>query len=288
MAAYRKGKFSWRAFVSLFITWASLILIVSGIILYIAPAGRIAKWTHISILGLEKSQWQALHTIFSFIILIPGGYHLYYNWRPFVSYLRKKMNQMVSLRKELTSTVALTIILSALTIWNVPPFSTIMDLGEYFTESWESEQNEPPIPHAEELTIAELAKTINKPVDRLLSALRRNQIQATADMVVKEVAAKYGLTPSELYRKMQIEIPENNGTKSEYGMPVWRGLGRFTLEQVCQKINIPVDTALARLAKNNIVANKKQLLKDVAEKYDRKPVDILEIIENKKGNEGKQ
>jgi hypothetical protein len=281
MAAYRKGRFSWRAFVSLFITWASLILIVSGIILYIAPTGRIANWTHISILGLEKSQWQALHTIFSFIILIPGAYHLYYNWRPFVSYLRKKMNQMVSLRKELTTTVALTVILSVLTIWNVPPFSTIMDLGEYFTESWESVQNEPPIPHAEELTIAELAKTINKPTEQLLSALKQNGIEATSGMVVKEVAAKYGLTPSELYQKMQIKMP-TGATNATSQPPAWRGLGHLTIEQVCQQIKIPLDTALARLAKNNIMVDKSMLLKDIAGKYNRKPIDILEIMENKK------
>lgn len=74
MAAYRRGRFSWRAFVSLYITWSALILLISGVILYIAPAGRIAKWTHISLLGLEKKNGKPFTLFFHFYLLLPSAF----------------------------------------------------------------------------------------------------------------------------------------------------------------------------------------------------------------------
>ncbi len=278
MAAYRKGRFSWRAFVSLYVTWSSIILLVSGIILYIAPAGRIAKWTHIPILGLEKSEWQAIHTIFSFILIIFAGLHLYYNWRPFTSYLRDRFKKTFALRKELTTSLLLTIVFFVLTLWNVPPFSTIMDLGEYFTESWETNVSEPPIPHAEELTIEELAKTIKQPADVLLKNLQENGIQAQKDMVVKDVAKKYDLSPSELYEKMKISEPSKTSqTKSYAG----RGFGRKSVEEICKELNIPLSIALDRLKAEGIETDGTILLRDLADRYNKTPMEIVEIIEKK-------
>ncbi|MHB2155920.1 DUF4405 domain-containing protein [Calditrichota bacterium GD2] len=276
MAAYRRGKFSWRAFVSLYITWSALILLVSGVILYIAPAGRIAKWTHISLLGLEKEEWQAIHTIFSFLFVIAAGFHLFYNWKPFISYLKDKFKQAFALRKELYATTILTIAIFVLTLWNVPPFSTIMDIGEYFTESWESKQNEPPIPHAEELTIEELAKTVQLPLQQIIQNLKEQNIEAAPEMIVKDVAEKYDLTPSELFKKMKVEPVQNQqGGASLSG----RGYGRMTLADICKDLNIPLETALERLERFHIRADGQMMLRDLANEYDKKPIDLLNIIQ---------
>ncbi len=279
MSAYRKGRFSWRAFVSLYITWSSIILLVSGIILYIAPAGRIAKWTHISLLGLEKEQWQALHTVFSFIFVIAIGFHLFYNWKPFISYLKDKFKQAFALRKELYATTLVTFAIFILTLWNVPPFSTIMDIGEYFTESWENEQTEPPIPHAEELSINELAKTVQLPVDQILKNLKEQNIEASPEMIVKEVAEKYDLTPSELFLKMKVNpVQKTESSTSLSG----RGYGRMKIADICQDINVPLDSALLRLKKFNLEANGEMILRDLADQYDKQPIDLLNIMQKGK------
>lgn len=279
MSAYRKGRFSWRAFVSLYITWSSIILLVSGIILYIAPAGRIAKWTHISLLGLEKEQWQALHTVFSFIFVIAIGFHLFYNWKPFISYLKDKFKQAFALRKELYATTLVTFAIFILTLWNVPPFSTIMDIGEYFTESWENEQTEPPIPHAEELSINELAKTVQLPVDQILKNLKEQNIEASPEMIVKEVAEKYDLTPSELFLKMKVNpVQKTESSTSLSG----RGYGRMKIADICQDINVPLDSALLRLKRFNIEANGEMILRNLADQYDKQPIDLLNIMQKGK------
>ena len=109
MSNTTKNKISWRAFTSLYITVSFIIIIISGLILYIAPPGRIAKWAHLPILGLEKDQWQALHTIFTFLFIIASGFHLYFNWKLFMSYLRDKISRSLSLQKELLLSLIVTI-----------------------------------------------------------------------------------------------------------------------------------------------------------------------------------
>ena len=74
-------KFNRRAFISLYIVISFLIMTVSGLILFLAPPGRIANWTDLTIIGLTKSQWQTLHTVFTFLFVIAAAFHIYYNWR---------------------------------------------------------------------------------------------------------------------------------------------------------------------------------------------------------------
>lgn len=145
----KKKKFNWRAFISMYISVSFLIMVVSGVILYFAPSGRVAFWSIWKFWGLTKDEWQAVHTIFTFIFVIAAGFHLFYNWKPFVSYLKEKMQSRLKLRREFSFSVIVTALIFILTLAQIPPFSTVMDFGEELTESWETNQTEPPEPHAE-------------------------------------------------------------------------------------------------------------------------------------------
>jgi len=129
-----KTKFSWRAFTSLYITLSFIVMIISGIILYIAPPGRIAKWAYIPILGFEKDQWQALHTIFTFLFIIANGFHLYFNWKPFLSYLSDKRKQFFRIKRELLSAIFITAGIFYLVLLNAQPFKTVTEFGESIYE----------------------------------------------------------------------------------------------------------------------------------------------------------
>ena len=65
-----RKKFNWRAFNSLYIVYSFIILSLSGFVLFIAPPGRIANWTNLTILGFTKHEWQAIHIIFTFLFFI--------------------------------------------------------------------------------------------------------------------------------------------------------------------------------------------------------------------------
>ena len=279
MPANATKKFNWRSFVSLYMTFSGLIIAVSGVILYIAPAGRIAKWTHISILGLEKDQWQSLHTIFTFILVIAAGFHIYYNWKPLISYLRTRFQQKITLRKEMWLSTIVTIFIFALVLVNVPPFSLVMDLGESIKDTWATEENEPPVPHAEEMTLKELADAVKQQPGQLVANLAAKGITASAEDLVKDLAERQNITPMELYNLMQLKASgEAVKTQSYQGM----GYGRMTLEEVCLKMGIPPEEALMNLQEAGILAEKSGNLKTLASDYNKLPIDLVTIMKGEK------
>lgn len=265
-----KKNFNWRGFTSLYITLSFIIMAISGIILYFAPPGRIANWSYWRFLGLLKSQWQAIHTIFTFLFIIATGFHLFFNWKPFIAYLKTKFESNIKLRKELLVSSLIVVMIFLMTIYNFVPFKNVMDLGEELKDSWSNEKIEPPVPHAEDQTIAEFAKTINIPAEELKNSLTSKGLNIPDDKItIKEIAKLNNISPSEIYNNVkrgnqQINQPVGEG----------RGYGRKTLLEICSQNNISIETAIANLKSNGIEAEENEKLKDIAMRYNLLPIDV--------------
>ena len=93
----KKNRFSWRAFTSILLVWSGLVMAVSGIVLYIAPTGRVAHAAVWTLMGLDKEGWGAVHTILSFIFTIFAILHIVLNWKPLISYLKDRMPNITGL-----------------------------------------------------------------------------------------------------------------------------------------------------------------------------------------------
>ena len=72
MSSSAPARFQWRAFVTLFVTLSFLLIAASGIVLYVAPPGRVAHWSVWTLGGLDKEGWQAVHTVFAFLFVLAG------------------------------------------------------------------------------------------------------------------------------------------------------------------------------------------------------------------------
>lgn len=276
MSDTKSKKFHGRSFTSLFSTFSFLLMTISGIILYFAPPGRISHWSHWEFWALTKEQWQALHTIFSLAFIIIAVFHIYYNWSALVSYLKKKLRSGVSHRKELLWSSILTIALTIFTIVGVPPFSTIMDWGESLSNSWANTENEPPIPHAESMSLQELSSTLQMPLNDMMRNLRQAGITAdNAGVIVEDLAAENNMTPSELYKKMNLKNENSqSGNFSRGG-----GYGRKTVAQICEQYNVSVEEGLARLKEKGIEVTSKDNIRDIAMDHNLVPIDIVTIIQ---------
>lgn len=128
-------KFRFRGFTSLTLTFSFIVMTVTGLVLYVVPPGRIANWIDWRILGMSKEQWGAMHTIFSFLFVIFSIIHIIYNWRTFLTYLKDRIRKTYALKAELAASLILAVIVFAGTLYEIPPFSTTMDIGSSFKES---------------------------------------------------------------------------------------------------------------------------------------------------------
>lgn len=247
---------------------------VSGVILFLSPAGRVANWSNWRLFGLLKSQWQAVHTIFTFIFVVAIIFHLFFNWRPLIAYLKMKIGAAVLPRKEILGASILAVLIFVLTLYGVAPFSSVMTFGESLKDSWSSSSTEPPIPHAEEQSIVKFAETIKIPSAQLISQLSEKGIKVENESSsIKEISAQNNIAPSDIYNIVRetsgkpVEIPTDG-----------RGYGRKTIEQICTELKINTDYGLNRLRAKGINADKEEKLKDVAARNQMTPIDIANTM----------
>ena len=275
--AEKKKRFHWRGWTTFVVTLSFIIDTVSGIILYIAPPGRVAHWTNWKIWGLTKDQWAAVHTIFGFVLLVIVALHLYYNWKVFTAFLWSTARKALHLKRELALSIAVCLIIFLGSIWNIPPFDTIMDIGEQFKESWEQSRVRPPVSHAELLNLTDFAGAIQLPVERITEALtsRGYKIEGT-HQTLGEIAQANRVSPEKLYADIQAGGPSPAPAKSSGGS----GMGRKTIRMICEEQGLPLEDILLRLNKRGIEAKPDDRLKDLAERLGKTPSEVSAIILN--------
>ena len=114
MTSNAPARFQWRAFVTLFVTLSFVLIAASGIVLYVSPPGRVAHWSLWTLGGLDKEAWQGVHTVFAFLFVLAGAFHLYFNWRVFWSYLRSRLAAGIRMKRELALAAGLVVAIGGL------------------------------------------------------------------------------------------------------------------------------------------------------------------------------
>jgi hypothetical protein len=272
-------KFHWKVFVSFYVVFSFLALAASGIVLYIAPPGRIANWSVWQLALLSKAQWQAVHTIVALAFLVAAGFHIYFNWKVLVAYVKSKLQAGIRMKRELAAASLTGAVILAVSITGVPPFGTVMDVGEEIKNSWSTSSSEPPIPHAELMTVAKLSETVKIPTEKALANLQRRGIRvARPAMTVQQIADENRLTPQQVYQRLQ-----SDDAKPKVSLVEGGGWGRMNVQQVCERFSVPVGEGVARLQAAGIEATAATMVRDLATSRGKTPIDIAKIIVGENG-----
>ncbi len=277
-----KKRFDWKSFISFGLFFSFFVIAITGVMLYIAPPGRVAKWVNWELLGLSKEGWQALHTNFAYLFIVLSIFHLFFmNWKVFWSYVKKRANTGIHRKRELAAGTILFLVVFFGTLFEVPPMQTVMDIGEYFTESWEKKEEKAPMPHTEALTVVEVSEKLVKMspgevVEKLEAAGLEN---VEKEMTLKEIGEKNGKSPFEIYQ-MILEKAEQRtmdlGTLKEGS-----GIGRKTLNEIAALTGIPVEALMQRFKAAGIEAAPGEQLKEIAERVDKTPYELVELLKGK-------
>jgi signal transduction histidine kinase len=278
----KRRKFRFRAFTALMMLWSFVLETVSGVILYIVPPGRIAHWTNWKLWGFTKDQWGAMHTIFGYVFLIFAVLHIYYNWKPILSYIKAKVKLGLRIRMELAVSLLITLVVFFATIISIPPFSAVMDLGENFRNSWEESRNEPFVPHAELMSFEEFVKQIGIPDEQALQRLKNSGIEVkNRNALIKDIAKENEVAPSDIHDLLIKSLPREEKERMAEAVlhpSTGAGFGMKSLEQIAGELDMPVEDAINILKSREISAQKNDLIKDIAEKSGKRPFEIIEIL----------
>ena len=265
----------WKAFTSFSVTISFVVIASSGLVLYVAPAGRVANWSGWTLGELVRAQWQAVHTIFAFLFVFAAVVHLVFNWRVLLAYVSRQAAERRARWRELGLAMAAATTILILTINSVPPFSAVMTAGESIKASWSTGGNEPPIPHAEILTLARLAETTRLSAESMLAKADAAGVSATGDTTLAEIARQMGgITPAEAFRRLTADQGKPLVSLANGG-----GWGQKTVEQVCGQIAVPVSEGLARLRGEGIEAEPGSNIREVAARHGRMPLEIVKTLQ---------
>lgn len=277
----RRRPFQWRALISVLAALCFLMLAVTGVALFIAPPGRIANWTNWSILGLRKGEWGAIHLWFGLLFLVVSVWHLALNWRPMLNYFKSRTRRTFGLRREWLVACGIALAIFGGTKAGLAPFSSLLAWNESIKASWEEPQTRAPIPHAELLTLRELAAMAGTEVPVALVRLEAKGVKgATGDTVVAALADQAKVPAARVY-----EIIANNlgraggGGGGGAGSSGAGGPGNKTLVQFCADDGLEMEVVLERLAAKGVKAEPTQTLRELAATHGfSRPVELIEII----------
>jgi len=277
MAKDKRG-FNLRSFTSFSLVISTLIMSCSGFILYIAPPGRIANWGTWKLMLFTKTEWQALHTIFSYLFFILVIIHLFFvNWKAFLTYFKSKIKAGLNRKWELGTALVVSGLFFVGTLRSWTPFAPVMTFGEKVKESWEGEFQSPPVLHMEIYTLEQLSFLLDSiPPAQLLKILNDNNIEVTGvDQTLKDIANDNHITPSAIYDILSIH--SNKQIKPiEGGAP--QGVGKYTIRLTAETTGKSISDLLLILKEKGVEADGETTLRTVADKLGLTPRDVYNLL----------
>lgn len=195
-----KVAFQVRSFTSMLTAFSFAVMGISGLLLFIVPQGRIAEWTDWRLLGLAKADWGNIHITTSLLFLVAGILHTWYNWEALVKYLSHGKRKGFAARRETLLPIVITLFFIVGAVYKIPPLNSVLTLNSHIKNSWIINKDyEPPIGHAELLTMKSFTKKLNIDLNRATEALNQRGITFKETESLALIAKNHGTSPVQLY-----------------------------------------------------------------------------------------
>ena len=266
-------KFTVKKTVSLTLALSFLVMSYTGIMLFMTPKGKIANWTDWTLLGFSKIQYTDLHITSMFLFLTAAVWHIYFNWKPIISYLKNRAHQMTPFKKEFLAALALNAFFVGATLTHLPPMQSIVDLNTMIKDYWERQVGAPPFGHAEEATVASLASQGGINAQDAIKRLRNAGLKAeNGRQTLAQIADANSVSAQRVYDLM---LPA--AQKQQNSAPL-TGLGRRSLSELAELGRIDLQKATAYLKSKGIDAGPQTTLRDAAGTLGTTPYDLFETL----------
>jgi hypothetical protein len=273
-----------RKITSLTAALAFILMVLTSIILYIVPQGRVAYWADWRLWGLTKTDWGNIHINLGLLFLIALFLHIYYNWKPLMSYLKDKAKQMKVLTPEFNVALAITVAFIAGTYLLLPPFSWVMALNENFKDAGAEKYGEPPYGHAELSSLSTFANKMGLDVKESLELIQKAGLQVESDQqTLADIGRLNHVPPQKIYLAMKPAAGRPSmKTGRQHKLPDEPppGTGNLTLADLCNQYDFNTQTVLERLKSLKLEVREDMKLKKIAEVNHISPLDVYEKIKS--------
>lgn len=269
-----------RKITSLTMLISFVLCILTSVILYIVPHGRIAYWSDWRLWRLSKTQWSDLHLNLGILLLLAGFLHLYYNWKPITAYLKDKAKALKVFTVNFNVALMLTLAFGLGTYFHIPPMSTILNISESIKDAAVVKYGEPPYGHAEISSLKMFARKVNLDLKKSIELLQQAGIRYENEkMTIVEIAKENNVTPKQVYEIIGPAKKKNDaGAHSVFPDSPPPGFGRKKLAEVCVDFSLHIPDILHALSSRGVKAEPTHSIKEIATKNNMELMAIFEII----------
>ena len=256
-----------------------VLMILTSVILFIVPQGRVAYWSDWRFLGLSKTDWGNVHINMGLLFLLALGVHLYYNWKPILSYLKNKRKQIKIFTAEFNIAFILTTFFVVGSYFLIPPFNWVMAFNDHLKDAAANKYGEPPYGHAELSSLKIFAKKVDLDLQQSLERLNLSGIQVTGtEQSLLTIAKRHHISPQDVYLKMKpVQTQQATASFTWPEMPP-PGFGRKTLAEIGSQYNLSLPNLLHSLSGQGIEAVAEDSIKTIAQETGKDPIEIYEMV----------
>ena len=240
MTEITRKSFNRRAFVSVLVAFSFILMTITGLVLFFAPACRIARDTSWTVFGFDKDQWIATHVWFSTAFVIASAFHIYFNWKALINYFKSKIRKGFAFRTEWIAALVICLFVLAGTIFEVPPFSSLMVWKETFKHEGSGPGGHGRGMGGQGRGIG-IASGVNEP-------------------------AQAGVHEEEHTQ----ELHQGRGRS---------GMGQKTLKQFCEEEGIELSSALSRLKNAGFTAREAMTMREIADSKWIHPRELRNVLQ---------
>jgi len=239
-----------------------LLLMVTSVVLYIVPSGRVAYWSGYQLWSLSKVEWGAVHINLGLLFLIAILLHIYYNWTPIVNYMKNRTSQVRIFTPDFNVSLIVTLVVFFGTLAGLPPMSSVVDLGEAITDQANLKYGEPPYGHAELSPLKDFAEKIKVDLTQSIALLKAAGVEISGpEQTMQEIADTNALSPQNIF---MIIKPDAKPITEAMPEEAPGGTGKRTLAQICEMYQLSPVEILQGLAEKKITAALDMSMKDIA------------------------
>ncbi len=251
-----------RKITSLTALLSFLLLMLTSVVLYIVPAGRVAYWSGYELWSLSKVDWGHVHINLGVLFFAAIILHVCYNWTPIVNYLKNRSREVRVFTADFNISLLLTLVVFFGTLAGIPPMNSIVQLGDALSEQANLKYGEPPYGHAELSPLKDFAKKVDVELEPALALLKTAGIKLESpEQTLQQIAVANGLSPQEIYLTIK-----PNAVAVTAAMPAEApgGTGKRTLGQICEQYGLKPAEIVQGLLGKNIKAQLDASMKEIA------------------------
>ena len=272
-----------RKITSLTASLAFVMMLITSIILFITPQGRVAYWADWRLFGLTKTDWGNIHINLGLLFLIALLLHIYYNWKPLISYLKNKAKEINIFTPEFNLALVITVVFIVGTYFLVPPFGWMISLNDHLKDAGAEKYGEPPYGHAELSSLKTFAKKMKLDLAGSMELLEKAGYAAEdSNMTLAAIGSRYNIPPQIVYETIKPAAMATAKKSDGNGLPESPppGTGKLTLADFCTQYKLNMKLVVRELNKQGIEASEELTMKEIAANNNTGAHDLYEHIKS--------